>query len=114
MPESSHRRARRVNRVTGMDPSLSDSLRRVEALMATLVGTTSGRHDLSAVSVAELRKMAEDRSAPSSDRRAALSNLADRLAGEKEFADLVLTLIDDPDEDLARDAIGHAPPFDAR
>lgn len=96
-----------------MDSSLSDSLNRVEALIAR-AGGPAAETGLGSASIETLRRVVEDRSAPLADRRAALRGLEAHLRGERAFSDLILALIDDPDEDLAREAIASAPPFDGR
>jgi len=91
-----------------MDDSLSESLRRVEALK---IGHADSREDSTAEA---LRQTAENQSAGSDARRSAFTRLAERSAGEPGLSEVILTLIDDPDIDLARDAIAAAPPFDGR
>ncbi len=90
--------------------SLAESLRRVEALMCR--GTASPPTE--ATSLESLRDAVLDRSAPSQVRRSALTELSERLSREPEYSAIVLTLIDDPDLNLARDAIATAAPFDAK
>jgi hypothetical protein len=104
--------ASRFRTPAAMDDTLSESLRRVESLIAG--------HDAVASlapltgDVASLRRSALDGSLSSSERRAAFAALAERLQGEREFSEIVLRLFDDTDLDVVRDAIHAAPPFDPR
>ncbi len=91
-----------------MDDSLSESLRRVEALK---IGHVDSREHSTTEA---LRRIAENQSAGSDVRRSAFAQLAERSAGEPALSEVILLLIDDPDIDLARDAIAAAPPFDGR
>ena len=95
---------------TEKDDLLAESLRRVEALMSRGTATPSG----DAATLESLRETVLDQGAPSQSRRSALDEMSERLRGEPEYSALVLILIDDPDLDLARDAIASAPPFDAK
>src|SRR3954471_7191736 len=97
-----------------MNPSLSESLRRVNALIAGQGPSNPDRASLDAIPVEILRQTAANRSAPSSDRRAALSALSERLRGESGFSEIVLLLVDAPNDPLPREAILAAPPFDVR
>jgi hypothetical protein len=97
-----------------MDESLSERLARVDALIAKTQGQPQDSGSLASVPVESLRQTVEDRSRPSAERLAAFSALSDRLRGEGELSEIVLTMIDDPDEELALNAIREAPPFDAR
>lgn len=95
---------------TEKDELLAESLRRVEALMSRGTATPSG----DAATLESLRETVLNQGAPSQARRSALDAMSERLRGEPEYSALVLILIDDPDLDLARDAIASAPPFDAK
>ena len=92
-----------------MDDSLSESLRRVQALNVGL-----GEPSRDPISSESLRRIAEDRTAPSADRRSAFAMFSEQFVGEAALSELILTFIDDPDIDVARDAIAAVPPFDGR
>ena len=97
-----------------MDDSLAETLRRVEALRASL-GPPDGSVALAPDAPTEdLRRMVGDRTVPPADRRAAFSALADRLRGEPDLSEMILGILGEPDPVLAPLAIACAPPFDSR
>lgn len=97
-----------------MDDSLSERMKRIDSLLAGPGKPVSSDEAMESASIAALRALVEDRTAPTARRRAALVSLSERLRGEADFSEIVLARIDDPEEGLAREAIGLAPPFDGR
>lgn len=62
----------------------------------------------------ELASLARNRAEPTPERIAALTVLVERHRTERLAADLLLSLLDDPDEAVALEAIRRALPFDSR
>jgi hypothetical protein len=93
-----------------MDNSLSDTLKRVQALDAGVATTRPNE----AASIADLLRTAQDPLETSEIRIAAISALSDRLRGENSLSDLFLIWIDDLNVKIAVEAIATAPPFDPR
>lgn len=91
-----------------MDDSLSESLRRIEALK---IGETTPSRDEE--SSDQLSDIVSDRSIPLPDRKRALDALSERWVGEPQFSELLLSLLNDPDDEITPEAIAAAPPFDA-
>ena len=101
-----------------MPDSPADRLRRIAdraAGTAETAGASSSRSArLDSIPDADLARLARDRAAPAESRKAALAEYVARNRAEPTAGDLLLTLIDDPDESVALDAIALAPPFDSR
>ena len=96
-----------------MDDSLYETWGRITNLLAGET-TRSSEKILDGLTTSELKAIVKDRSKDSIDRCSVLSELSERLRGEPEYSAIVLALIDDPNLNLARDAIASAPPFDAK
>jgi hypothetical protein len=62
----------------------------------------------------ELIEFVGDRSQPSEARRSALGVIVSRLRTERRLTEILLAVLDDPDESLVCEAIRSSPPFDGR
>lgn len=96
-----------------MSDSLSETMKRVEALLAnqemSQVDESASLQPSSA-----LMACVEDQARTSSERIAALRILSERLQGESELSDLILGLMGDPEPSIVTEAFLAAPPFDVR
>ena len=100
-----------------MPESPADRLRRIAdraSETAEALVDEPARPSVEAVSSDRLAEIALDRGAATEARIAAIVAYRDRYRSDPEAGDLLLRLLDDPDESVAIRAIGLAPPFDGR
>ena len=102
-----------------MSEPVPDRLRRVLAQVAEHIHRGEAeaeqeRRRLEAADDATLRRVLSDRVASRAARLTALGTLVSRLRRDRALSELLLPLFDDPDDELARQAISYAPPFDPR
>src|SRR5262245_55107689 len=102
-----------------MSEPLSERLQRQLARVAQQIQQTetesdSQRRRLESADDDTLRRVLYDRSEPRAARAHALMFLLSRYRRELALTEILLPLWDDPDEEIARQAIEYVPPFDPR